>query len=140
MKASENVQDLAQKTQVQLIEAIINVMKEKKLTEATIKKAKAFIQTLAVRNGLSEDAAMFFSAFFNDFTDTHILIRDIAEFYDCNQVAILARWSAIEELVNRRFIIQYKKGNGELYFAIPKEVVAAMRENILYSPKDNAKL
>ena len=140
MKASENVQDFAQKTQVQLIEVIINVMSEKKLSEASIKKAKPFIQAFAERNSLSEDAAMLFSAFFNDFTDTHILIRDIAKFYDCNQVAILSRWSAIEELVNRRFVIQYKKGNGELYFAIPKEVVAAMRENVLYSPKANANL
>ena len=32
------------------------------------------------------------------------------------------------------------KGNGELYFAIPKEVVTAMRENVLYSPKANANL
>jgi hypothetical protein len=78
MKTSENVQDLAQKTQVQLIEAIINVMSEKKLSESSIKKAKPFIQALAERNSLSEDAAMLFSAFFNDFTDTHILIREIA--------------------------------------------------------------
>ena len=139
MKTSENVQDLAQKTQVQLIEAIINVMSEKKLSESSIKKAKPFIQALAERNSLSEDAAMLFSAFFNDFTDTHILIRDIAKFYDCNQVAILSRWSAIEELSQRRFIVQYKKSD-ELYFAIPFEVVTAMRENRQYTPMANADL
>ena len=131
--------ELVQKTQVQLIEVIINVMFEKKLSDASIKKAKPFIQAFAERNNLSEDAAMLFSAFFNDFTDTHILIRDIAKFYDCNQVAILSRWSAIEELAQRRFIVQYKKTD-ELYFAIPFEVVTAMRENKEYTPIASAEL
>ena len=49
-------------------------------------------------------------------------------------------WSAVEELVNRRFILQYKKDNGDLYFTVPNEVVAAMREDRIYSPSANADL
>ena len=131
--------EVAQMTQVQLIEAIINEMHEKKLSNESIKNAKPYVQALAEKNGLSEEAAMFFSAFFNDFTDTHILIRDIASFYDCNQVTILSHWSAIGELIQRRYIAQYKKSD-ELYFAIPNEVITAMRENRQYIPASNANL
>lgn len=140
MKAKSNVQDLAQMTQVQLIDEIINAMQEKKLSDASIKKASRFMKALAEKNSISEEAAMLFAAFFNDFTDTHIRITDIAKFYDSNQVKILTLWNAIEELVSRRFIIQYKKSDGDLYYAIPIEVVAAMRENTLYSPVANADL
>ena len=132
--------DLVQKTQVQLIDEIINAMEDKKLSKESIEAAMPSIKAFAQKNELSIDAAMLFPAFFNDFTDTHILVKDIAKFYDCNQVKILTLWSAIEELASRRFIIQYKKSDGDLYFAIPNEVVSAMRENTIYSPVANANL
>ena len=83
---------------------------------------------------------MLFAAFFNDFADHQIWIRDIAGFFECNKVKILTMWSAIEELVSRRFILQYKKDCGDLYFTVPNEVVAAMREDRIYSPSANADL
>lgn len=136
MKANE----LAKMSQVQLIDEIISKMEEKKLSRESITAAKSYFAELAKRNSLSEDAAMLFAAFFNDFADSHIWIKDIAGFYNCNQVKILTKWAAIEELVSRRFLIQYKKGNGELYYAVPNEVVAAMREDKLYSPIADANL
>ena len=136
MKANE----LAKMSQVQLIDEIISKMEEKKMSEESINAAKPYFAELAKRNSLSEDAAMLFAAFFNDFADSHIWIKDIAGFYNCNQVKILTKWAAIEELVGRRFLLQYKKGNGELYYAVPNEVVAAMREDKLYSPTADANL
>ena len=110
------------------------------MSEESIKKAKPFIVEFAKRNNISEDAAMLFAAFFNDFADHQIWIRDVAGFFECNKVKILTMWSAIEELVRRRFILQYKKGSGDLYFTVPNEVVAAMREDRIYSPSANADL
>lgn len=140
MNTEKDVKDLGKKTQVQLIDAIISTMQEKKLSEASIKIATPFIQVLAERNSLSEEAAMLFAAFFNDFTDAHIRVSDIARFYDCNQVKILTQWPAIEELVHRRFIVEYRRSDGDSFYSIPDEVVAAMRENSLYSPVTNANL
>ena len=115
-------------------------MEDKKLSEESIKKAKPFIVEFAKRNNISENAAMLFAAFFNDFADHQIWIRDIAGFFECNKVKILTMWSAIEELVSRRFILQYKKDCGDLYFTVPNEVVAAMREDRIYSPNANGNL
>ena len=140
METDLKANDLARMSQVQLIDEIISKMEEKKLSRESITAAKPYFAELAKRNSLSEDAAMLFAAFFNDFADSHIWIKDIAGFYDCNQVKILIKWAAIEELVSRRFLLQYKKGDGELYYAVPNEVVAAMREDKLYSPTADANL
>lgn len=140
MNTDLNVKDAAQLTQIQLIDEIISKMEEKKISEESINAAKPYFAELAKRNSLSEDAAMLLAAFFNDFADSRIWVKDIADFYECNQVKILTKWAAIEELVGRRFLLQYKKGNGELYYAVPNEVVAAMREDKLYSPTADANL
>jgi AAA+ superfamily predicted ATPase len=140
MKKGSQVKNVAKLSQVQLIDEIIVRMENKKLSEESVKEAKPFMTEFAKRNNLSENAAMLFAAFFNDFADTHIWIRDIAQFFECNKVKILTKWAAIEELVNRRFILQYKKDNGDLYFSVPNAVVAAMREDTIYSPNTNADL
>lgn len=140
MKKDLKATDVTKLLQVQLIDEIIVRMQEKKLSEESIKKAKPFIVEFAKRNNISENAAMLFAAFFNDFADHQIWIRDIAGFFECNKVKILTMWSAIEELVSRRFILQYKKDCGDLYFTVPSEVVAAMREDRIYSPSANADL
>lgn len=140
MKKDLKAADVTKLLQVQLIDEIIVRMQDKKLSEESIKKAKPFIVEFAKRNNISENAAMLFAAFFNDFADHQIWIRDIAGFFECNKVKILTMWSAIEELVSRRFILQYKKDCGDLYFTVPSEVVAAMREDRIYSPSANADL
>ena len=140
MKKDLKATDATKLTQVQLIDEIIVRMEDKKLSEESIKKAKPFIVEFAKRNNISENAAMLFAAFFNDFADHQIWIRDIAGFFECNKVKILTMWSAIEELVSRRFILQYKKDCGDLYFTVPNEVVAAMREDRIYSPNANGNL
>lgn len=140
MKSNLKAKNLAQLTQVQLIDEIISGMHEKKLSNDSIKTVTPFIKELAERNGLSNDAAMLFAAFFDNFSDAHILVRDIAHFYDCNQVKILTKWTAIEELVARRFVVQYKKSDGDVHYSVPMEVVVAMRENNIYSPAANADL
>ena len=140
MKKDLKATDVTKLLQVQLIDEIIVRMQDKKLSEESIKKAKPFIVEFAKRNNISENAAMLFAAFFNDFADHQIWIRDIAGFFECNKVKILTMWSAIEELVSRRFILQYKKDCGDLYFTVPNEVVAAMREDRIYSPSANAKV
>ena len=140
MKKDLKATDATKLLQVQLIDEIIVRTQEKKLSEESIKKAKPFIVEFAKRNNISENAAMLFAAFFNDFADHQIWIRDIAGFFECNKVKILTMWSAIEELVSRRFILQYKKDCGDLYFTVPNEVVAAMREDRIYSPSANADL
>ena len=140
MKKDLKATEVTKLTQVQLVDEIIVRMEDKKLSEESVKKAKPFMAEFAKRNNISENAAMLFAAFFNSFADNHIWIRDVAGFFECNKVKILTMWSAVEELVNRRFILQYKKDNGDLYFTVPNDVVAAMREDRIYSPNAKADL
>ena len=62
-------QDLEKFTQVKLLDGIISAMKKKKLSEASITAAFPYIQTFARRINVSDDAAMLFSAFFDDLSD-----------------------------------------------------------------------
>ena len=140
MKKDLKATEVTKLTQVQLVDEIIVRMEDKKLSEESVKKAKPFMAEFAKRNNISENAAMLFAAFFNSFADNHIWIRDVAGFFECNKVKILTMWSAVEELVSRRFILQYKKDNGDLYFTVPNDVVAAMREDKIYSPNANGNL
>ena len=119
-----------------MIDIIINKMEDNKLSEASIKTAKPYIKRLSKKLDISDDAAMIFSAFFNNFSDTRIDISDIARFFDCNQVKILTYWSAIEELEKKKFIRKSKDDKNDVSYFIPDELVTAIRENTTYAPKE----
>ena len=113
MTPKKTLVELENMPQIQLIDAIIGKMEDNKLSEASIKTAKPYIKRLSKKLDISDDAAMIFSAFFNDFSDTRIDISDIARFFDCNQVKILTYWSAIEELEKKKFIRKSKDDKNE---------------------------
>ena len=135
MKTKSTEELIAKMSQVQLLDAIIDRMQDQKMSDNSLYAADPFIKEFAKRNGFSFTAAMLYAAFFNSFCDAHIEIRDIARFYDCNQVKILSYWSAIEEIVQRKYISQFKDRNGDVTYSIPNDVIVAIRENRLYTPK-----
>lgn len=133
---TKNTQDIKQLSQMKIIDELITIMQDGKLSNRSIKLASPYIQTLAERINISEDAATIFPAFFDNFSESRICISEIAEFYDCNQVRILTYWSAIEELVQHQLLNQTKDSDGEISFSIPDEVVEAIRSNKVYKPKE----
>jgi hypothetical protein len=136
MKAKKTLVELDNMPQIQLIDTIIGKMEDNKLSETNIKAAKPYIKRLAKHLDISDDAAMMFSAFFNDFSDTCIVISDIARFFDCNKVKILTYWSAIEELEKKKLIRQSKNEKNDVSYSIPGELVKAIRENTTYIPQE----
>lgn len=136
MKTKTMPQDLEKFTQVKLLDGIISAMKKKKLSEASITAALPFIQAFAKRINVSVDAAMLFSAFFDDLSDSRIRIKDLAYFYDCNQIKILTYWPAVEELMKLQYVSQFKDSDGDVFYSIPNEAIEAVRENRVYTPKD----
>ncbi len=138
MKTRNKTKDLTQYTQIKLIDCILREMRDKELCEASIEAAKPYIQAFAERIHVSEDAAMIFAAFFDRFTDSRIRYKDIANFYDCNQVTILTYWSAINEMVERQFLNEFKDSDGEQYYSVPNDVIEAIRENKPFTPKNFA--
>lgn len=133
---TKNIQDIEQLSQMKIIDKIIDTMQDNKFSNKSIKSATPYIQALAERLNISDDAATIFPAFFDNFSDSRILISEIAEFYDCNQVKILIYWSAIDELVQHRLLNQTKDSDGDLFFSVPDEVVEAIRSNKVYKPKE----
>ncbi len=136
MKSQNKTQDLSRCSKVKLIDSILNEMRNKELCDESIEAAKPYIHAFAERVHMSEDAAMIFAAFFDSFTDNRIRYRDIAGFYDCNQVTILSYWPAINELVKLQYLNEFKDSDGEQYYNIPNEVIEAIRENKTYTPKN----
>ena len=136
MKSQNKTQDLSRCSKVKLIDSILNEMRNKELCDESIEAAKPYIHAFTERVHMSEDAAMIFAAFFDSFTDNRIRYRDIAGFYDCNQVTILSYWPAINELVKLQYLNEFKDSDGEQYYNIPNEVIEAIRENKTYTPKN----
>ena len=136
MKRKTTPLDLEKFTQVILLDGIITAMKKKKLSDASITAALQFIQTFARRISVSDDAAMLFAAFFDDLSDSRIRIKDLANFYDCNQIKILTYWPAVEELMKLQYVSQFKDSDGDVFYSIPNEAIEAVRENRVYTPKD----
>ena len=136
MKTQNKTQDLSQCSQIKLIDSILNEMREKEMCEESIEAAKPYIRAFAERVNMSEEAAMIFAAFFDCFTYSRIRYKDIAGFYECNQVTILTYWPAISELVKRQYLNEFKDSDGEQYYNIPNEVIEAVRENKTYTPKN----
>jgi AAA+ superfamily predicted ATPase len=130
------IKDYEKLSQVKLIDGIIGVMYEKKLSDSSIKAAMPFVKQLSKRFNISEDAAIIFPAFFDRFTDSSIGLGDIAKFYDTTQVKILTYWSAIEELMRQKFIHQFKNSGGDINYFIPDEVIDSIRTNSAYTPKE----
>ena len=133
---TKNTKDIRSLSQIKLIDKLITTMQKKKLSSGSIKSASAYIQALAERLNISDDAATIFPAFFDNFSDSRILISEIASFYDCNPVKILTYWSAIEELIQCQLLNQTKDSDGDIFFSIPDEVVEAIRSNKVYKPKE----
>ena len=133
---TKNIKDCAKLSQVKLIDGIIGAMYKKQLSDSSIKAAMPFVQQLAKRFNISEDATMIFSAFFDRFTDSNIDLGNIAKFYDTTQVKILTYWPAIEELMGQKYIYQFKNSGGDINYFIPEEVIDAIRTNGIYTPKD----
>lgn len=140
MKTQNKTQDLSQCSQIKLIDSILNEMRDKELCDESVEAAKPYIQAFAERIHVSEDAAMIFAAFFDRFTDSRIRYKDIANFYDCNQVTILTYWSAINEMVKRQFLNEFKDSDGEQYYTVPNDVIEAIRENKPFTPKNYANI
>ena len=136
MKSQNKTQDLSRCSKVKLIDSILNEMRNKELCDESIEAAKPYIRAFAERVHMSEDAAMIFAAFFDSFTDNRIRYRDIAGFYDCNQVTILSYWPAINELVKLQYLNEFKDSDGEQYYNIPYEVIEAIREDKSYTPQN----
>lgn len=136
MTPKKTLVELDNMSQIQLIDTIIGKMEDNKLSEASIKTAKPYIKRLSKKLDISDDAAMIFTAFFNDFSDTRIDISDIARFFDCNKVKILTYWSAIEELEKKKLIRQSKNNKNDVSYSIPVELVKAIRENTTYIPQE----
>lgn len=132
----KNTIDIRQLSQMKIIDKLITILQNNKLSSRSIKSAAPYIQALADRINISEEAATIFPAFFDNFSDSRILVSEIASFYDCTQVKILTYWSAIEELIQCQLLNQTKDSDGDLFFSIPIEVVEAIRSNKVYKPKE----
>ena len=78
---------------------------------------------------------MMLAAFVNHFDESSVGMRDLAQFFGCGQVKILTYWDAIEELVHRKYLRKNQDREGTLNYTIPSEVMAAIREDRIFTPR-----
>lgn len=83
---------------------------------------------LAKRLGLTPMQAMLFSVFVDQFTDSHIFYRDIANHFDVRPLQVLSVREEIDALVQRGAIMQRKDRDGDVTFRVPNKVLDCLKK------------
>jgi len=120
---------------IRAIDQIAEATKDQAFRDESIKNAKEGIKVVAKRLHLTPNQCILFSGFINQFDDRQITPHDLARFYGCTQIKILAFWDDIEHLCSKKYINKFQEDNGEIYFRVPKDMMDALCKNQVFTPK-----
>ncbi len=90
---------------------------------------------LAKRLGLTPMQAMLFSVFVDQFTDSRINYRDIANHFDVRPLQVLSVREEIDALVQRGAIMRRKDRDGDVTYRVPNKVLECLKKDTLPEPE-----
>ena len=90
---------------------------------------------LAKRLGLTPMQAMLFSVFVDQFTDSRINYRDIANHFDVRPLQVLSVREEIDALVQRGAIMRRRDRDGDVTFRVPNKVLDCLKKDTLPEPE-----
>lgn len=98
-------------------------------------EVKVLTNELAKRLGLTPMQAMLFSVFVDQFTDSRINYRDIADHFDVRPLQVLSVREDIDALVERGAIMRRKDSDGDVTFRVPSKVLDCLKKDTLPEPE-----
>ena len=117
-------------TLLQAIERVVELAENSKLSKEFMKKAKAEIQLLAKRYGITERQAVLFCVCMEK-GPRRVDYDDLASFLNLNKISVLSYASDIDALVRRR-LLKFRDVKDEDDFDIPTVVIRCLKHNEVY--------
>lgn len=90
---------------------------------------------LGKRLDLTPMQAMLFSVFVDQFTDSRINYRDIADHFDVRPLQVLSVREDIDALVERGAIMRRKDSDGDVTYRVPSKVLDCLKKDTLPEPE-----
>lgn len=131
--SQDQSKNTTQQTLISAIEQIINLAIEMKLDQSFYEKAYSALTYLSERMSLNEKEALLFALFIENSTRSRIQLDDLAEMIGCRNIRVIAMLTNADALVERRLVRKFKS-NGEIFYRVPQDVLAAVKENRTYQP------
>ena len=98
-------------------------------------EVKVLTNELAKRLGLTPMQAMLFSVFVDQFTDSRINYRDIADHFDVRPLQVLSVRDDIDALVERGAIMRRKDSDGDVTYRVQSKVLDCLKKDTLPEPE-----
>ncbi|NDV80232.1 ATP-binding protein [Dysgonomonas sp. 511] len=127
------------KTLLQHIENILELVEGSELKDDFFQKAKKSIDFVAKKMKLTMNQAVLFAVFIEKSDDNSIEIRDLSQFVKCRNIKIISLMKDIDELENRR-LIRCSRRNDKPSYRVPFDVIKAIKQNSIYELKNTKNL
>jgi len=115
---------------LEIIERIIEKVKEKKFSDKSVQNAMPMMIELGQRMDLTPIQALLFSAFVNFCDDDNLTKKDLAEFFDCPSIRVMRYSKDIDVLIEKDYIRQRNK----MYYFVPQKTIDALENNSIPQP------
>jgi len=126
-------------TLLSAIEQIVNCAIEKKLGDDFYALMEQPLAYIARRMEITAEQALVFALFMEKSSDGRILISDFSEMVGCRNIRVVALMGEADKLSKRGFIRRHKNDDG-IYYHVPLDVIEAVKENRVFTPKPIAGL
>ena len=131
----ENLQTPVEPTLVAHMERVVELAVCTKLGEEFNSAAQPSLAYLAGRLSITEKQALLLSLFLEKSSDRRIVISDFAHMLDCRTIRIISLMEEVDALAERGLVRRRKESDGSLNYRMPTEVVAAFKDNQVYTPE-----
>jgi SpoVK/Ycf46/Vps4 family AAA+-type ATPase len=116
------------------IERVVDATKDKKLSTESLEACAENTAAIAEQLGLTPTQALFLSVFVDQCDDESILIKDIANHFECRNINVMCHSDDIDALVEKGYVRCRKARNEQTVYRVPVDVVAALKKDQPYSP------
>ena len=129
-KAAESQKAVPKMTLLRAIEMVVEVSKNSKLSDRSMKKMEKELKYLSERLGISEFQALLFSVCMEK-GPRHIDFDDFASHLDISKIHALEFSDDVDALIRRR-LLRYHNVNDEEQMEIPVSVIKSLKHNEVY--------
>ena len=135
LKKSLNIEN----TLLYHIEQIVEKAEYSELSDSFFESVEINLDFIAKKMNLTHKQAVLFSIFIEKSYDNRIYVEDIAKITRCRMVKMISMLNDFDEL-EKRLLVRCSRSEDTLSYRVPAEVVAAVKQNIVYKPKSICKL
>ena len=124
-------------TLVANMERVVELLAELKYGDPFINAAKPYLAFVADKMAVTESQALMLSVFLEKSLYGAISMENITDMLGCRAIRVLGFMADVDSLIERKLIRREKKERyaEETCYYMPKKVIEAFKNNIVFTPK-----